>query len=228
MGRQLEARNILTQLVQARAKRYVSAPLIVAVFTAFGDKEEAFRWLERAYAEHSGVLQWVAFLPEFRALHSDARFPELLRRTGASYDAILAITETTLSETTDPNAQNHLTLKVGVRPRPGIQNGDAVRISISFYDRARDNKMVPTDAKVGYNWMTPVRDWTDATPKFLAATYVRPKNLSSNERRYGGFIVRVYFDGRLQDARATPAELLTLFPATDLSGSSPNAAQSPR
>ena len=105
MGRQTQARNILAQLVQAREKRYVSAPLIAAVWTALGDKEEAFRWLERADEEHSGVLQWIAFLPEFRALHSDARFPHLLRRINASQDTILKITETTLSEIADPNAE---------------------------------------------------------------------------------------------------------------------------
>jgi TolB-like protein/tRNA A-37 threonylcarbamoyl transferase component Bud32 len=215
MGRQADVRNILAQLVQAREKRYVSAPLIAAVYVALGDKEEAFRWLERAYAEHSGVLQWVAFLPEFRALHSDERFPELLRRTGSSYGATLAITETTLSETTDPNAQSHFALKVGVKPRAGTENGHVVRISVSFYDLTRDNKMMPTNAQVGYDWLTSMRDWTDATPKFLAATYVRPKSQrpSPNERRYGGFIVRVYFDGQLQDSRASPQNLLTLFPA---------------
>src|SRR5881296_915854 len=104
MGRQNDARNIFAQLVQAREKRYVSAPLIAAVYVAFGDKEEAFRWLERAFAEHSGILQWIAFLPEFRPLHSDARFPHLLRRIGVSNEAILAITETIVSETADPNA----------------------------------------------------------------------------------------------------------------------------
>ena len=108
----MEARNILAQLLQAREKRYVSAPVIAAVYVALGDKEEAFRWLERASAEHSGILQWIAFLPEFRPLHSDTRFPHLLRRIGVSQNSILAITETTLSETTDPNAQTHLTLKL--------------------------------------------------------------------------------------------------------------------
>jgi eukaryotic-like serine/threonine-protein kinase len=215
MGREMEARNILAQLVQAREKRYVSAPLIAAVSTALGDKEEAFRWLELAYAEHSGVLQWIAFLPEFRALHSDARFPHLLQRISASQDTILKITETTLSEITDPNALSHLTLKVGVKPRPGTQNGHVVRIKVDFYDLTKDNRLKPTTAKVSYNWLSSARDWTDAIPKFLAATYVHPKSQlpSSNERRYGGFIVRVYFDGELQDSRASPSDLLTLFPA---------------
>src|SRR5881296_43024 len=82
MGRQIEARKILNQLVQQSQTRYVSAPSVAAVYVAFGEKEEAFRWLERAFAEHSGILQWIAFLPEFRPLHSDARFPHLLRRIG--------------------------------------------------------------------------------------------------------------------------------------------------
>jgi eukaryotic-like serine/threonine-protein kinase len=215
MGQQMEARNILAQLLQAREKRYVSAPVIAAVYVALGDKEEAFRWLERAFAEHSGILQWIAFLPEFRPLHSDARFPRLLRRIGASRNSILTIAETTVSETTDPNAQTHLTLKVGVKPRPGTQNGHTVRIIVSFYDLTKDNRMKPTDARVGYDWLTPASDWADATPKFLAATYVRPKTQtpSADGRRYGGFIVRVYFDGQLQDLRANPPDLLTLFPA---------------
>jgi eukaryotic-like serine/threonine-protein kinase len=215
MGREMEARNILAQLLQAREKRYVSAPLIAAVAVALGDKEGAFRELERAYAEHSGILQWIAFLPEFRALHSDARFPDLVRRIGASQDTILAITETTLSETVDPNAQSHLTLKVGVKPRPGTQNGHVVRIKVDFYDLTKDNRLMLTNAKVSYNWLSSGRDWTDPTPKFLAATYVRPKSKlpSPNERRFGGFVVSVYFDGELQDSRASPPELLTLHPA---------------
>src|SRR6266480_1023895 len=225
MGRQIEARNVLAQLMQEREKRYVSAHSIAAVYVAFGEKDEAFRWLKRAFAEHSGILQWIAFLPEFRALQPDARFPRLLRRISAPHSAILGITETTLAETTDPNAQTHFTLKIGVKPRPGTQNGD-VTIIVSFYDLTRDNKMKPTDARTGYNWLTSRRDWTDASPKFLAATYVRPKTHmpAAEERRYGGFIVRVYFDGQLQDSRATPPELLTLFPVGNQPVAPPNAA----
>src|SRR5439155_7696771 len=49
MGHEIEARNILTELLQAREKRYVSAPLIAAIAVALGDKEGAFQELERAY-----------------------------------------------------------------------------------------------------------------------------------------------------------------------------------
>src|SRR5436190_1416846 len=160
MGRHIDAQNILVQLLQAREKRYVSAPLIAAVSVALGDKEGAFRELERAYVEHSGVLQWIAFLPEFRALRSDARFPQLLRRISPSQDAILTITETTLLETIDPKAESHLTLKIGVKSRLRTQNGQLARILVSFYDQTKDNKLKPTDARTSYSWLTASDDST--------------------------------------------------------------------
>jgi adenylate cyclase len=216
-GQQNEARKILDQLLQARQTRYLSAQIIAAIYVALGDKEEAFRWLEVAATEHSGILQWIAFLPEFRPLRTDKRFPNLLRRIGVPHDSSVSITETTLSEVKDPNAQIHLSLRIGVKPRPNTQNGHVVRFAVSFYDLTKDNKWKPTDARTAYDWLTRDRDWTDPTPKFLAATYVRPKTqvASPEARRYGGFAVHVYFDGQLQDARATPPELLTLFPAPD-------------
>ena len=86
--------------------------------------------------------------------------------------------------------------------------------------------MKPTDARTSYSWLTAAEDWTDPNPKFLAATYVRPKTQSpSGEgRRYGGFIVLIYFDGKLQDARANPGELLASFPPPDQLPPAPNAA----
>ena len=148
MGRQIEAQNILAQLLQAREKRYVSAPLIAAVYVALGDKEEAFQWLERASAEHSGILQWIVFLPEFRALHSDERFPQLLRanRRFAEHQ-FWRLPRQLCQRLPIRTPRRHLTLKIGVKPRPGTQNGHTVRISVSFYDLTRDNRMQPTNAR---------------------------------------------------------------------------------
>jgi tetratricopeptide (TPR) repeat protein len=221
MGKSAEARKIADELVRESQSRYVPAPSIAAVYVALGEKEEAFGWLERAFEEHSGILQWIAFLPEFRPLRSDARFPALLQRAGVPFESVLSITETALSKISDSNNQDHFVLKVGVKPRPKTENGHVVRISISFYDLTNNNKFVPTNAQVGYDWLTATRDWTDATPKLIAASYVRPKDQpsSAESRRYGGFIVRVYFDGKLQDSRATSAELLKLFPPEGPAGS---------
>ena len=226
-GQQNEARKILDQLLQERRTRYISAQIIAAIYVGLGDKEEAFRWLELAATEHSGILQWIAFLPEFRPLRPDKRFPNFLRRIGVAHNSVLAITETRLTEIKDPNAQAHLSLRIGVKPRPGTQNGHVVRLAVSFYDLTKDNNFKPTDARTAYDWLTGDRDWTDATPKYLAATYVRPKTPSPDGRRFGGFIVGVYFDGQLQDSRANPPELLSLFPVPDKVALPPNAAPAP-
>src|SRR5205814_3013317 len=116
-GQQSEARKILDQLLQERRKRYVSAQIVAAIYVGLGDKEEAFRWLELAATEHSGILQWIAFLPEFRPLRPDRRFPNLLRRIGVPHDSSVSITETSLSEIKDENAQIHLSLRIVLKPR---------------------------------------------------------------------------------------------------------------
>ena len=93
---------------------------------------------------------------------------------------------------------------------------DSLEIRIFFYDLTPNNEMRPTDAQVTYQWLTPVRDWSDPTPKYLAATYLkRPVRDRSSERlRYGGFVVRVYSDGKLQDERTKPEALLSYLRST--------------
>lgn len=206
MGRTVEARQVLDRLLQRRQTHYVSAPTIAAVYVSLGDMEEAFRWLDRAYEEHSGLLQWIAFLPQFRPLHGDARFDRLLRETGVT--RVLSIAETKVTKVPDRNAAEHLSLKIALKPRPHTDVGHHVRINVSFYDVTNEKRMMPTTAHVDYNWLTSPQEQGDT--KLLAANYIRPN--VDNGRRYAGFSVRVYFDGQLQDARAVPAELLKLFP----------------
>lgn len=206
MGRADEARQVLERLLQRRQTRYVSAPTIAAVYVSLDEKEKAFRWLDQAYEEHSGLLQWIAFLPQFKPLHGDPRFDRLLRETGVT--RVVSILETALTKVPDANAAEHLSLKIALKPRPHTDIGHRVRINVSFYDLTNEKRTVPTTARVGYTWVTPPQE--SGETKLLTATYVR-SNIDKG-RHYGGFSVRVYFDGQLQDARATPAELLKLFP----------------
>jgi adenylate cyclase len=85
MGRREDARRVLDQLIEKSRQQYVAADSIAAVYVALGEKDEAFRWLERAFEEHSGSFYSYLFRPEFRALHSDPRFADLLRRTGIDF-----------------------------------------------------------------------------------------------------------------------------------------------
>jgi hypothetical protein len=82
MGRREDAGRLLDQLIQKSRQQYVTADSIAAVYVALGEKDEAFRWLDRAVEEHSGSFYSYMFCPEFRALRSDPRFADLLRRIG--------------------------------------------------------------------------------------------------------------------------------------------------
>src|SRR5206468_4167009 len=91
MGRQEDARRVLNQRIEKSRQQYVAADSIAAVYVALGDKEEAFRWLERAFDEHSAPMSiQLTCHPKFRALRSDPRFADLLRRMGVDPDKALA------------------------------------------------------------------------------------------------------------------------------------------
>ena len=87
LGRVSEARSVLQQLIDKANGSYVAGEQIATVFVALDDHDEAFRWLNRAVDEHSANI--ISTRRELRPLHSDARFPELLRRMGIDAAKVL-------------------------------------------------------------------------------------------------------------------------------------------
>jgi adenylate cyclase len=82
LHKQEEARRVLNRLLDLARTRYVGGDQIAAVYVALGEKDEAFRWLQRAIDEHSGPIHRIAFGPDFKDIRSDPRFPPLLARIG--------------------------------------------------------------------------------------------------------------------------------------------------
>ena len=89
MGRLGEARQILAELKEVAAKKYIAAEEIAAVYVALGDKEEAFKWLARACDDHGGAIQAIPVRPVFKALHSEPRFWAMVRRLGIDPAVVL-------------------------------------------------------------------------------------------------------------------------------------------
>ena len=82
-GQVEEARRRLAELQQARFARYVEPYGIALVCAGLGDREDALRWLEQAYQEHSFWLAfWAKVDPRLDVLRDDIRFQDLLRRLG--------------------------------------------------------------------------------------------------------------------------------------------------
>ena len=89
MGRTTEARQILAELKQVAAKKYIAAEEIAAVYTALGETDEAFTWLDQACDDHGGAVHAVAIRPVFRSLHSDPRFQAIVGRLGIDSAVVL-------------------------------------------------------------------------------------------------------------------------------------------
>jgi tetratricopeptide (TPR) repeat protein len=81
-GRRDEAIKILNGLKSRSKREFVSPAAFVLIYTALGDKDQAFVWLEKAYEERSGPIGLLKVTWQFDPLRSDPRFKDLLRRVG--------------------------------------------------------------------------------------------------------------------------------------------------
>jgi TolB-like protein/DNA-binding winged helix-turn-helix (wHTH) protein/Tfp pilus assembly protein PilF len=80
VGRNAEAKTILLGLERKAQSDYVPPYLIATIHGALRERDEAFKWLERAYDERDSHITYLALDPEMDPLRSDPRFPPLMRR----------------------------------------------------------------------------------------------------------------------------------------------------
>jgi len=81
-GRDAEAREILERIRHGEGPDYVRSELLAAVHGALGQTDEAFRELERAYADRSAGLIYLHLDPLYDALRDDPRMDEMVQRIG--------------------------------------------------------------------------------------------------------------------------------------------------
>jgi len=79
-GKREQAQAILKRL-QA-SKDHISPGELAMLYTAMGDREQAFASLEKAYEAHDLQLQYLGVSQEFDPLRADPHFQDLLRRVG--------------------------------------------------------------------------------------------------------------------------------------------------
>ena len=79
-GARREAENLIDDLHARSSTSYVSAYSIAEGYIGLGDRDEAFRWLEKAYEERSRPLILLNIEPKIDPLRSDPRLESLLRR----------------------------------------------------------------------------------------------------------------------------------------------------
>jgi len=83
-GQKAEAQGVLNELADLQGKRYVSSYTVAAIHAGLGDKDQTFKWLEKAYDERDVWLMNLKVDPVFARIRSDKRFTDLLTRAGLS------------------------------------------------------------------------------------------------------------------------------------------------
>ncbi|RPH74552.1 MAG: hypothetical protein EHM88_22615, partial [Candidatus Rokuibacteriota bacterium] len=79
-GKTVQARRILAELRAAEGERYVPAYWFALVHAGLGEREQALRYLERAFEERSTILAYLLIDPRLAPLRSEPRFVALARR----------------------------------------------------------------------------------------------------------------------------------------------------
>jgi TolB-like protein/Tfp pilus assembly protein PilF len=81
-GDEVHANQILAQLTASSSKKYVPAVYFALVYIGLDRKDDAFRWLDKAYDERCEYLVYLNSEPLADPLRGDPRFSSLLSRIG--------------------------------------------------------------------------------------------------------------------------------------------------
>ena len=82
LGKRDEARTILGELENLHEQGIVPSGSVAILYGALGESNEAFAWLEKAYAERDPQLTYLKAGRRFEPLRKDPRFEQLVRRIG--------------------------------------------------------------------------------------------------------------------------------------------------
>ena len=80
MGRRADALKIAQQFVDLSSHSYVDSYLLAGIYAGLGDRDEAFRLLEKGYKEHSAQMPYLGIDVFWNGMRSDPRYADLLRR----------------------------------------------------------------------------------------------------------------------------------------------------
>jgi hypothetical protein len=81
-GNRAQAGKILTNLKSRSRRQYVSSYTLAVDYIGLGERDAALTQLQKAYEDREDQVALMKIEPLFDSIHSDPRFPDLLRRIG--------------------------------------------------------------------------------------------------------------------------------------------------
>jgi len=81
-GNRSDAMRVLQDLEQLTKKRYVCSYEVAAAYVLLREKDQAFRWFDKAVEDRSDCMVVLAVDPRLDNIRFEPRFQDLLRRVG--------------------------------------------------------------------------------------------------------------------------------------------------
>ena len=81
-GRRADALKIAKEVEELSSHAYVDFYQVATIYAGLGEKDEAFRLLEKGYEERSAGMLYLVVDPFWYEMRSDPRYADLLRRMG--------------------------------------------------------------------------------------------------------------------------------------------------
>jgi len=72
-GQKKQGLEVLSQLLERAKKGYISAYDLAVIYAGLGDRDQMFKWLDRASMNRAPYLVYIGWDPRFNSLHSDSR-----------------------------------------------------------------------------------------------------------------------------------------------------------
>ncbi|GAB4164494.1 MAG: hypothetical protein Fur0032_00460 [Terrimicrobiaceae bacterium] len=151
------------------------------------------------------------------AVFPNARGGSVREPNGLQPGAALGIIDARLQDS-QPGAK---TLRIAVKSREGLPvDTRLVNVHVYFYEKDEFGEVMVTESKPTTQWISPPIDWSEAEPELLDIEYALPDgglpgnsgDMGAPGRSFFGYVVGVYYNNELQDARSEPPDLQGRFP----------------
>jgi serine/threonine protein kinase/tetratricopeptide (TPR) repeat protein len=83
-GRRADALKLAKEFKDLSSHAYVDPYNIAVIYAGLGDKDEAFRWLEKGYGQRSSGMPYLTTDPFWSEMRSDPRYADLQRRMASA------------------------------------------------------------------------------------------------------------------------------------------------
>ena len=143
--------------------------------------------------------------------------PTMEAEEGIAPGKILGLLNVTAEDREDRTAAKHLALHIPIkaRAREKVDVRD-LTVQVLFHDIVDNQTLVQTTANVSSRWITAPADWLDSNTEILEVDYQLPlqdaKAARRENRKYFGYLIRVYYKGEFQAGAGEPERLLQQFP----------------